>query len=195
MSKNYPDSVINAMYKGIARDVIDLADVEPSRFAEYIKHYTDPPSMGGLGKNIDDFFNDIDNLRSVQGFDDTLKNWRRQLKGGDLHSADGFAAEIRVASRAVGVDNIECMHKQIPSTEIDILKKDGTIVEVKNGDFENFRDKFFNRQLIKFREFIANSQHPHAKIWLYVKDASIKAKVEAYLTAHSITDVIVFIFP
>jgi hypothetical protein len=124
------------------------------------------------------------------------------LKGGDLHSADGFAAEIRVASRDIGASNIDSMSKPISTsignTEIDILKLDGTVIEVKNqAYFSMFKNDLFgqNGKILKFREFIANSPHPNAKIWLYVKDASVKADVEAYLTAHSITDIVVYIIP
>lgn len=159
-------SVYNLSGLGLADDVMEKAGRVITRAAVSDVRSTVRSLVERLGVNE---ANRI--LREC--FDvDLVKGYGRVARRVFVNSETGAIYEIRVAARK-GAGAIERFGKAIPDGEIDILLRDGTIVEVKSGVFSNFKDEL-GRQIPNYHEW-AKSQFGQAKpieVWVLSSEYS-----------------------
>ena len=185
----FDDATRAGVYRGIKENVIDIEKVKPTKLAQAIESARSKWNIDlidetlqlstqrwsaqgkwGLARTIDEFgINDInvqriERLKDVNGIDKTVKRFA------DQHFRRGVAAELEVADM-IGAQNIKEMSHKFPGGEIDILKLDGTIVEVKTGNPRTIK-KDLKTQIPRFQRYI-----PGAQIDVYVpKDLTAKVQ-------------------
>jgi len=88
----YSDDVVEATFKGINKGVIDdLYKLDGEDLAVFFENYK------SSGKNIDDFLDDFDSMKNIEGFDKVNKRFNDRLKldGDSYLNTKGEVAEIQ----------------------------------------------------------------------------------------------------
>lgn len=142
---------------------------------------------------VDEALENTGGLYYVKGVEKCLKNLRGGIVGRSEKSVRGFTFELKVGNR-YGAENIAEMSKSVrtkfDSTDIDVLLKDGTILESKSIKWNLItRDEYFahksdlGRKIKIFREY-----NPKAKIRV-VFDKELETNFKKWLIEEKLVEV------